>query len=255
MSDGITLDYSRFETAAGKLSAIVDDDLSNFMQTQARGWLGEVFKLTPPASGGKGGRRAALNDGKEAINRDLSGLFKPVQIKGTRTINHLFGDFTPDGVGKQPPYVVPTRELYPNPETVYLARVNKRSELRGLQGLITRGRRQAYYVATDKLERLRQKLHARVGWLASGWNAAARALKAAIPGYASKHSAPGAVSIEVTANRIRVTVENNVSYGPSIAGIQRRLQFALDKQAGKMERQVPHVLKAAAEKSGFKAAA
>lgn len=255
MSDGITLDYYRFEAAAGKLSAIVDDDLSDFMEVQAKGIMVELFKVTPPASGAKASASTAMKRGQETINRDLAGLFKPVQIKGTRTINHLFGDFNPSGVGRQPPYVVPTRETVPNPEAIYLARVNKRSRIASLSGFISRGRRQAYYVAEEKLEALRKKLHARVGWLASGWNKAANALKAAIPAYARKHNAPGDVKIEVTGWRIRITFENNVSYGPQIAGIERRMQFAIDKQAGKMERQIPHVLKAAAEKSGFKAAA
>lgn len=253
MSDGITLDYSRFEAAAGKLGSIVEVDGEVFMRTQAKGVISEVIKITPPANGAGSTIKASVERAGAKIDRDLRALFIPVQIKGARTINHLFGDFNPDGVGRQPPYVVPTREVYPDVEGIYGHR-KQRGSATGRK-TVGRGRRQAYYVAAAKMEALARKLKARIGWLAAGWNAAANALKAAMPAYAKRHNAPGDFQVEVSDKRIRITFTNDVSYAARVPGIQRRLQFALDKQAGKMERQIPHVLKAAAEKSGFKAAA
>lgn len=252
MADGFTLDYSKFETAAARLSAVSWGDLQALMRSQAKGFVDEVFKITPPASGGKSTGRTALQMAEKRIDRDLRGVFKPVQIKGVRAITHLFGDTSPD-VGRRPPYLVRTKELHPDVEAVYRQRKGRQAGT-GRKAL-SRGRRAAYYVDEAKLVALAKKLHGFVGWLAAGFNAAARELKARIPAYASRHKAPGTIRVEVSDSRIRITITNEVKYAAGVPGLQRRIQAALDKQAGKMERQIPHILKRAAESSGFKAAA
>lgn len=247
--DGINLDTTRFAAAMQQLAALTHRELEVEMRSQAKGIIVEAYNITPPATGrGRGDKAAAFDSasqlrGERAIDRDLRGIFVPVELRGERTITQAFG---------RPiaPVTVPTKEKHPDVAAIYATRDARR---RG--GRMTRGQRAAYYVDRAKLEALARQLKARVGFLAAGFNAAAAALGARVPKYARNKSAPGGITITAQPNRIRIVFTNEVGYTDAVPGLKARLQYALDQQARKIERQIPILLAKAAKQSGFKTAA
>jgi hypothetical protein len=240
MSDGIKLDTTRFESALKRLGAVTSKDIADEVKSQFKGIIVEAYRITPPAQGGGRTGRAAGLHAQDKIGRDLRSVFAPVTIKGTRTINHLFGDTSPD-VGRQPPYQVTTVEIHPDVEAIYKRR-KERGAARGRK-VISRGQKAAYYVSAVKLEALASKLKKRVGWLAAGFNAAAERLKAPIPPYAKTHQkGAGGIDINESDRGIRIVMTNKVSYASNVPDIQRRLQRAVNTQARKIERQLPYII-------------
>jgi len=91
-----------------------------------------------------------------------------------------------------------------------------------------------------------------VGFLASGWKAAARKLNVPLPAWIDRHSAPGSQDVRSTATEISVTATNQVEGAPRL-DMERRVQSALDSQAAAMERRVKHAAREAARRAGFRA--
>lgn len=255
MADGIELDPTRFNAAMETLGALTTREIKVEMFAQARGIIIEAYGIIPPATGRTRGEKvsdfdnAAQLRGEKKIDRDLRGIFAPVVLRGERRIDHLFGDTDPD-VRKKPPYVVKTTERHPDIKQIYDTRDARRRGSR-----LSRGQRSAYYVDARKLEDLARTLKSRVGFAAAGFNAAAQALKARIPKYAKGKASPGSIQITANERRIRIVFTNDVEFIDNIPDIKRKLQYALDLQAAKIERQIPHILAKAGKLSGFKVAA
>jgi hypothetical protein len=76
----------------------------------------------------------------------------------------------------------------------------------------------------------------KVGYLLSGWRAAAKKLSLAIPAWVAKADAPSSMIISVTEDRIYFKATNEVAWA-SVRVTKARLQYAIDQQAAKMERQ------------------
>lgn len=228
-----------------RLGSVTSRNIDDEVEIQFKGIIVEAYKITPPAQGsGRTGRAAGLH-AQDKIGRDLRSVFAPVTLKGTRVINHLFGDTSPD-VGRQPPYQVPTVEIHPDVEAIYRRR-KERGAAR-FRKVISRGQKAAYYVAAVKLEALATKLKKRVGWLAAGFNAAAERLKAPIPPYAKAHNkGAGTIDIKKSDNGISIVMTNRVAYASSVPEIERRLQRAVNTQAKKIERQLPYIIAKAAK--------
>lgn len=241
MSEGFNLDTTRFAAAMRKLAGVSARDLEVEMRAQAKGVVEEAFKITPPAAGKSLQGKSAIAAGERKIDRDLRSIFAPVDLRGERRITHLFGISSPRS-GRKPPYIVPEKEKHPDVSAIYAARNARR---RGKS--LSRGQKAAFYVAAVKVEALAANLKKRVGWAAAGFNEAAKELGARIPGYAARHNAPGDVAVRVSSNGIRIVITNAVSYAASIPDIERRLQYAVDRQAAKIERQIPFILRKAAQ--------
>lgn len=234
---------------AGYTSKTIEDE----MLSQSKGVIREVLSITPPAQRGEGVKLmgvAARRAGEARIDADLRGVFQGVKIRGFRMVPHLFGDRSPE-VGKKPPYRVATKEKHLNVEGIYNARQASRSR-RGKKSL-TRGQRAPYYVDEKKLDALARKLKGNVGKLAQGFKPAADRLGLAMPVYArGQHNAPGSIDIDFKPNHLRIVFTNNVSYSALVPDMPRRMQWAVDQQARKIERQLPYLIRKAARDSGFK---
>ncbi len=92
-----------------------------------------------------------------------------------------------------------------------------------------------------------------VGFLASGWKAAATKLGVPVPAWVSRHSAPGEGKIKSSAVAIEVVATNKVKGSPAL-DIERRVQSAIDSQAAAMVRRLENfAVREAARKAGFRA--
>lgn len=100
----------------------------------------------------------------------------------------------------------------------------------------------------------RKKLFARVGILASGWNAAAQKLGLSLPAWITRHgSRRGRCKVFVSRTRVTITVVNAVRFIGDVKGIHRRVQHALNNRARQMDKQMDeYAVKKAARKAGLK---
>lgn len=257
MSDGVTFDTTRIELAFALVAQYTARSLEAEFRTTCKGIVERWYSITPPATGRSAKTTVAQFDsgaqlrGIQAVNRDLRGIFTPVPIKGTRAITHLFGARNP-AVGKQPPYIVKTKERWPDVKAIYDTRTSRRG-----RGRLTRGQRQAYYVDEQKFDALRGTLFKRVGWLASSLNAAGALTGARIPAYARGRAAPNEARLDLSDVRLHFRFANLIAWAGDAAGgnLGRLFQEALELQANAMFRRIPHMMTAAAKRAGFKVAA
>lgn len=252
MADGFTLDTSRFEAALDLVFQYTKRGVAAEFKTVSKGVMTTLLSITPPAAGRRAGEKVGGADGSDAhdhqrgansIDRDLHAIFKPIHLKGSRTVNTVFGKRIAQ------PVSVPTKEKYPDVAAIYAIR-NKRRH----GGKLTRGRRAAYYVGENKLSALAATLKKRIGYAAAGFAPAAKAVGARLPSYAKGKNAPGVGLFEVTETEFHFHAENLVPYIGAIAegDMQRRLQYALESQTNAMLRRVPYMAAAAARQAGFR---
>lgn len=188
---------------------------------EAKGFVQDVIAITPPFHAGLGGlsavakRKAGLAGAEQGIERDLNRVFQAVKLKGKR------------------------REEHPDVRGVYEARNARRKGGKPL----SRGRKQAYYVDERKLAALAKELKAKIGKLMSGWAAAAREFRVALPAFAKRHGTTrGAVNVAAGKRGIRITISNKVSYAIA-QQLDRLANAALNRRAGSLERRLPYLLK------------
>lgn len=232
----LEVDSREFNRQLAIYVQVVGRSMEEELGRQARLFLERAVRMTPPGkdNGGRGSTQTeARARGVATVRRDLRRLFRPVDLRGSRRLTHLFGRPV------EPPWEIPQRERHPDVAAVYRSHRRK----------TRRGRHEAYraggnYVDRRKLAALEKALLARVGWLAGGWNPAARQLSARVPSWARRHgTAPGMVRVTATAAALEVYIRNDVRYAASVEGLRRRVQRALDAQARAMERQIPHLLR------------
>ena len=251
MENELNFDLTRFENALVLLASYSAKDAKSVFVTACKGIISNCYAITPPAKG-KGAKeknvdfdRDAIHHGRLSIDRDLRAIFKPVTIKGTRTIRKVFGKTISS------PVTVRTVEKHPDVEAIYTTR----NGARGGHGKLKRGQKAAYYVDKSKYSALASKLYLRVGWAAAGFNVAAQTVGARIPSYAKGKGAPGASILTLDTTTLRFKFENAVGYVDALKGLRGKIQKAIEYQTDAMLRQMPFVIKAAAKRSGFKIAA
>jgi hypothetical protein len=92
-----------------------------------------------------------------------------------------------------------------------------------------------------------------IWWLASGWQDALTALGVkGLPYGTAKHNAPGRLKVDITTGSIEITMTNEVAYARQIKDIQRRIQWAMQLRADRMQRNWDNYLTKIAAGSGMK---
>jgi hypothetical protein len=95
---------------------------------------------------------------------------------------------------------------------------------------------------------------ARVGLLASGWNAAAAELGAAVPAWIKRHgTSRGQCEVITSGPTFKIRISNAVRFVGSVNDLSRRVQWSLNNRARQMDKQVDNfAVKKASRAAGFK---
>lgn len=232
IEDGITIDTEGFSQDVGRFALLSGRSFGEELKNQAKGVMKGIVKITPPHSNGNSVSEAK-RAGENAISRDLTRQFRPVELVGSRKVTHLFGKPHPDA-----PWAVATKEKHPDVTAYYVA--TKR--------LDSRGRRARYekpiYVDRKKYNKLRTQLEKRVGFLGGGFRDGAAGLGVALPAFMRRHTtAPGSLQMQLEGDNLYIIIRNDVSYASGLRDFVRRVEWAVQAQRGKMERQIPYLLK------------
>jgi len=177
---------AQLNAAIRERAQVLGLELGAEFKNQMRLLVRDVLQLTPPGSGPNVAGQKALQQGQGAINRDLFRMgFVPVKIKGFRMISHV-----PAGnvKGRHAVPIDPVRvrtKLNPkfeDPDAFHAQRVRRRSEMGRRQ--VSRGGKQAFYVAIGKFKAMKTRLYKQIGTLAAPWLPAIRQLyDGAMPGW------------------------------------------------------------------------
>ena len=176
------------------------------LKIQARGILKTAISITPPSDGETTGT-AAKKRGEAAVAMDILKIFAPVK-KGedqVTDLDSLHRKYRSSATGRVPHALSP--------------------KLRAQKTLLNQ------YIKAQQLL---------VGYLVSGWAPSARALGVSMPSWMTRNHAPGDVVIRSTSRGISIRSTNAAPFSGNVKGLERRLQFSVDAQASKIERQIQH---------------
>lgn len=253
MAGELNMRWDAFETALARRAATSSRDFLSLAVEQARGMLREVIGVTPPGRNGDGMTEEAMARGKNKVINDLIG--------GRRKRSGIFASFDRTvldeavlvhGGGIQrlwttrtgEPFGVETDLFRPNASLSDMRAHHKRYWKRGKMteaGARTRdiGRWKfidRMVVTHETLDAYIHEVQSKVGYLASGWRVAAQKLGVTLPKWIRDADGPSTCTIAVSDTRIFIRATNEVYYA-GLTGLKRRIQFAIDAQTGKMQRQ------------------
>jgi hypothetical protein len=204
-----------FEKAFNAFAAGSKKDTQTLLRDQARLFVKDALRITPPNKGGKWNQQG----GNLAIKNDMAKLFVQVRKGG----------------------VMESGEM--------LELMRKVKNRRGR----VRGRKVKKPVQAGQYRAAMAALQKRVGKLASGWNQAAVRLGVIPPAWILRHGfGRGGIEIQFARADLRILIYNQVAYVGNVQGFERVIASALAKRTRAMSRQTERFLETGARKAGFK---
>ena len=220
MNVHMKFDMRQIQRAIKNLEPVVKKSRQELVEQAAKGFVKTIASITPPGSQGATGS-TAKKQGEAAIINDLAKVMKAVRAKRNQQLQ------SPQDIHKR----------FRDART---GRINPRN----LQ--------KPYPVPGAEFNALKKTLLGRVGWLASGWNAAAQKLGVRLPAWISRHgTGAGVILVTSDGRRFRIEISNAVKYAGSVKDLDRRIQKAVTYQANAMQRQADFLLHKAVKKAGF----
>ena len=220
MNVQVKFDMRRLQQAIKDLEPHVKKSRKELVEQAAKGFVKAVATVTPPASKGATGS-TAKKPGEAAITNDLAKVMVAVRSRRNAQLQTA-------------------ADIYKRFRDTRTGRINPRN----LQN--------PYPVSSAEYNALKKTLLARVGWLASGWNAAAQKLGVRLPAWITRHgTGAGIILVTSDGRRFRIEISNTVKFVGSVKDLDRRIQKAVDYQANAMQRQADYLLRKAVKKAGF----
>lgn len=209
---------------------------------QGRGLFHTVIEITAPGHAGvKAGSNTATARGKAKVAGDLAklygtpgGAYDAIKARSGESEADLFWKLRNS---KPAEAAVIVRSQLGASFSDWDNGALHRQQFR--RGRVNAGRRKSPLVYVRDAAPLKQyikNVQERVNYLAGGWETVARKLGISLPQSISKHDAPSVAIVEFTIDRLRVLATNAVKYA-SDTDLERRIQWAINSQARKMQRQ------------------
>lgn len=259
MADGFQFDWREFDEKVVRRAATSARGALPVMIEQGRGIIRGVISITPPGSESVDGATTKARDhGRAMIAADLLG-------GGKRNKHHRTGGiFAPmprgiiaeaeqvHGGGIQRLWSKSDGTIYgvendffrPNATLSDLREHHKKYFRNGRMtraGGATRdvGRWKfidRLVIPEETFQAYLKEQQAKVGYLASGWRVAAKRLGISLPAWIANADGPSTALVEVSDSRLRIVATNEVSFA-STRLPRRRIQWAIDRQTKRMEKQ------------------
>jgi hypothetical protein len=254
----MTFDMSRLENAIRRYRGAAVKETSEVVRSAARNFIVKAAGVTPPSVNGKADGTAKKR-GEAVIQNDLDhilhglapGIYDKFMEMGGRSVR---------------------REMYRKDGTIFVTdsdiainsikdwhQQNRRDNGRVHRiGRKTRdiGRHKNWdrgVVVLSEKKAYIAKVMRRVGMLAAGWNASAIKLGARFPAWIKRHGhGGGQCLVEETPRGIRIRMENMVGFATKVRGLDRRIKWAINAQAGALERAANAIMAKTARRAGFR---
>lgn len=254
MSAEILVNDAAWQAAVSRLVDSSSRDAALVLRGEMAKLVAETISVMPPASRGVQGRDAT-KQGRAAVKRDISSLygtasdaFEIIKAKDPILAKAFWKRFSAGDLAG-------ARLLFHAADPRSFEPFDGGSLHRRFRGGKNKARAKAQvYFVTDKkaLADYVRDTQRHVYWLAAGWGPAARDLNAQVPAAVSAHSsAPGSIKSDISAAAASITATNAVKFASSISDMTRRVQWALDRRVGALDRAFQDFITKKAARAGF----
>lgn len=255
MENELTLNWTSFEGALARRAATSTRDHLALAVEQMRGIMREVVKVTPPGyKGFPGGTKEAQQHGQAKAAADVRSLygtpnaaFDRIKAVDTQAADSFWWM-------RKHQKEEEARQLFREKTGEWYGPFDG-GKIHGThyrRGKLSRrrGRPIIYISNPEELEAYVSEVQGKVMNLTAGWKQAFAKLGISLPQFVTKHDAPGSMHVEISDTRIRFIAADEVVYAAA-TGLQRRIQFAINRQTGKMNRQWEDYTKRLNAKAGL----
>lgn len=216
---GFEVDIKRVERSFSALLENSKKDAPEALKPHAKGIVRTAAEITPPGGHGVKGV-AAKKRGEATMTGDILAVFEPVRVA-------RFVDTPSSSI----------RSIHDKARTGKGGRVRPVTPRHKVLGKDLRA-----YIKERKKD---------VGFLAGGFQFAARRLGFSLPAWQSRHGSPGGYVLKVTSSRITIRIINEVEYAGHVAKLDGLLKWALNAQAKKIDRMLEDYQQKQFQKAGF----
>lgn len=253
MSSELVITSARHEAAIQRVMSTSKRTATQVLKAEAKLVFVEVAKVTPPSHVGVTGRTAETH-AKTKIAAEIHSLY------GTASDAY-------DAIAeKSPAKASAFWYLHSHDETAEANAILREAtgsilypfdsgahHRKNFRKSANRKRGFTFYITDPKdLDAYIKEQQSHVWWLASGWEDALTALGAKLPFGVSRHNAPGTLKVDVTNDRIEITMGNDVKYARQVKDIERRILWAMNIRADRMQRNWDNYLTNVAGASGMR---
>lgn len=215
----------------------------------ARNFIKKAASITPPAKGKLGsdakkiGERAIIGDLNSILVGVPPGIFKKLEALrargGTGEVRNKSGAV----IVKDTDITVPSIKGWHYAHRRRNGRVRGgKNKSAGVRAIVLAAQKKSYTATVLR----------KVGLLMAGWSASAEKLGAKLPAWVTRHGSGGGRCAVTSRNGIHIRMENMVGFIGRVGGLKRRVQWALDAQAGALERAAEAIMRKAARRAGFR---
>lgn len=261
------IDTNDFFKAVALYSQKSVKSTQEIVKQQSRLIIKNIIDLTPPSNGFSKGS-AAKKAGEQTIDNDLTRIFSVIRpeqkqafidFNGGKSAKQQFGHRGAKAIGTVQDIVLDKSEIakFHNDRRKSNGRVKGGKGGAGMTNRsramrLTTGLKKSDLIALDvgyitpqEKSWYSKLLKKRVGFLASGWNAAASAVGLKLPTWINRHGSQfgDCSGIKTTSEAVSIKFSNYIKYGSNAKNLDKRVQKAIDKQTTKLLNQLMHMQK------------
>lgn len=239
---------------------LLEKELKPLVEQQAKLFVEDMMKWTPPASKGVTGVKAK-KQGESAVARDITKIYatpkdafaaiQEVDLAEAKRFWKLYkaGDTKAAGEILR---IHGGRAFQATSSFSPFDGGTMHGRFRDNRGRIRTTRVMQVVSDPGELKKYVKERQKRVGHLASGWLQAANRVGARVPEWVRRQGAlAGSVRVETANNRFVIVMISKVSYAAR-QGQQNRANFVMAKRKKALDKRMPHILRSAAKKAGLK---
>ena len=245
----ISFDTSKLRAALRTYQLATLKDTDTVVRDAARNFVKRAASVTPPATGKLNSE--AKKRGESNVVGDLNHIFVGLSPALFEKFEALRAQGVQELRTKSGRVIVRSTDIsVPSIKGWHYA--NRRRAGRVRSGRRSSGGIRAVILAQRKKD-YQQRVLKKVGLLMSGWNASAAKLGTKLPAWTSRHGTGGGrCAVTKTRSGIRIRLENMVGFVTKVKGLERRVQWALNAQAGALERAADAIIRKTARRVGFR---
>lgn len=260
MTVDVKIDTSDFDRALRRFGAESKRTSLEILTQQAKLFVRDIVRITPPSTG-----KTSIVKGKNRLVSDICRIVKTLPAAKFNKPG-LFNEESVETFAHQG--AAPVGEIEHKMlrsadaiEKWHQARRNNRGRVPKINKNATTGIRKRDLKFLDQgfttpaLLTAYMKIQlAKIGILASGWNAAAVRLGQVLPQWITRHGTTrGECDVTASGGTLKIRITNAVRFAGDVSGMDRRVQSALNNRAKQMDKQVDdYAVKKASRAAGFK---
>lgn len=232
----VSLNDKNFQRKIRKFPSDIKPTLQEAVKRDAKFFIKEIIKVTPPFSQSARGSAAAKKAGEKKVDRDIRRVYASASyaygtIKNPAAASGFW--FSVKGRGKNKNLQLAHSILLANSSNVKIKNaevVSKLNEsfhrLAKKNGTVPHVDVKQVIANESSLSGYIKAVKKRVGALAGGWAAAAEKLGVSVPAWVKRHKGNGSITRFLRAGNPHVVLKNDASYATN-ADMSRRINFVL----------------------------